>query len=229
MGERTLQNRTENAVERFYNRWVRLYDAVATAPGVGVWRERAVGTLSLSAGETVLDVGCGTGANFPYLRAQVGPAGTVVGIDLADRMVRRARTRARRSGWENVHVLRGDAGHLPVDKVDAVLSTFVVGMFPEPAPVIKEWIRSVSPDRRITILNAKPSDRPVMAPVNLLFRAFVRLTTPDKRLRLRSPATALSRRWRRACDGLFGGTVGHLEDQFGFGLVVLASGRVPAD
>ncbi|ERG89729.1 MAG: methylase involved in ubiquinone/menaquinone biosynthesis, partial [halophilic archaeon J07HX5] len=109
--------------DSFYDRWTRLYDRVATAPGVRSWRGWAARSLALEAGDTVLEPGCGTGANFPYLREAVGHAGTVVGVDLVGAMLDRAQTRAADAGWQNVHAVRADATRLPVGQVDAVLAT----------------------------------------------------------------------------------------------------------
>jgi ubiquinone/menaquinone biosynthesis C-methylase UbiE len=100
--------------QTFYGRWARLYDAIATLPGVGSWRARAVEALELDPGDTAVEMGCGTGANLPYLRERVGPEGTVVGIDFTRGMLDRARVRVERAGWENVHLVRGDATRPPV-------------------------------------------------------------------------------------------------------------------
>jgi len=81
------------ATQSFYGRWARVYDWVATAPGVESWRTRAVGALDLDPGDTVVEMGCGTGANVPHLREAVGPEGRVVGVDLTRGMLRRARER----------------------------------------------------------------------------------------------------------------------------------------
>ncbi|WP_256339245.1 methyltransferase domain-containing protein [Streptomyces sp. 2224.1] len=60
-------------------------------------------------GERLLDVGCGRGAAlFPAARA-VGPAGRVVGIDIADTMIEAARAEAARAGADNVELLVMDA------------------------------------------------------------------------------------------------------------------------
>ena len=48
-------------------------------------RRRAAARLSLKPGERVLEIGCGTGRNFPFLREAVGPAGKVYGVDLSER------------------------------------------------------------------------------------------------------------------------------------------------
>ena len=100
---------------------------MATVPVVRPWRARCVVELALSPGDTVVDMGCGTGANFPALREQVGPSGTVVGVDLVGSMLRQARQRVEQNGWENVHIVQGDATRPPVEAADALTSTFVVG------------------------------------------------------------------------------------------------------
>lgn len=218
---------THDLADSFYGTCAGLYDTVATAPVVRPWRERCVGTLGLSLGDTVIDMGCGTGANFPALRERVGPDGRVVGVDLVGPMLERARHRITRNGWENVYVVQGDATRPPVEEADALVATFVVGMFEEPGRAVRSWVRSVRPGGRVALLNAERTDRLVYRPLNLGFRAFTRLTAPGYRGRLRSPTRELERRWDESVDALFEGTVDHVEERFGLGLVVLASGRVP--
>jgi demethylmenaquinone methyltransferase/2-methoxy-6-polyprenyl-1,4-benzoquinol methylase len=50
-------------------------------------RKRAVRALNLQRGDTVVDIGCGTGLNFPLLQGAIGPEGTIVGVDLTDAML----------------------------------------------------------------------------------------------------------------------------------------------
>lgn len=211
----------------FYGKCAGLYDLVATAPGVRSWRARTVETLDLSPGDTVVEMGCGTGANFPSLREQVGPDGRVVGVDLVPAMLRQAQIRIDRADWENVHVVQGDATQPPVSAADALVSTFVVGMLGDPGEAVREWVNCVVPGGRVTLLNAGRSPRLAALPLNLLLRLFVRLTAPGQRLRLASPTRALERRWEESRDALFEGTVDQREQRLGFGLVPLASGRVP--
>jgi ubiquinone/menaquinone biosynthesis C-methylase UbiE len=218
---------SRDLADTFYGKCAGIYDSVATAPAVGPWRARCVAELDLSPGDTVVDMGCGTGANVPYLREEVGPDGTVVGVDLVGAMLRQARQRAEANGWENVHVVQGDATRPPVETADALVSTFVVGMFDDPAATVRSWVRSVRPGGRVALLNATRSDRLVCRPANLGFRAFTRLTAPGHRLRLHSPTRDLERKWDDSVDALFEGTVDHVEDRLGLGFVVLASGRVP--
>lgn len=167
------------ATQSFYGRWARLYDVIATAPGVTSWRAAAVDALDLAPGDTVVEFGCGTGANFPFLRDAVGDRGRVIGLDITPGMLARARERATAAGWQNVALVRGDARRPAIDgPVDAVLGAFVVGMFPDPGAVVTDWLSLLDADGSMALLNATRSPRRLAAPLNLAFRAFVRLSTP---------------------------------------------------
>jgi len=191
------------AVQAFYGRWAGLYDLVATwTPGVTAARRRAVDALRLDPGDTVVDVGCGTGANLPFLRERVGPTGQVVGVDLTPGVLDRAAARARRNGWENVAVCRADGLAPPLRRADAVLASFVVGMFEEPAVAVGRWCDLLEPGGNVALLDATP--RGGDGVVDAAFRGFVAVSAPPTR-RLRydeSPARRLGERVERARDVL---------------------------
>jgi len=215
------------AVDRFYTRWAGVYDLLASAvPGIGAVRQRAVDVLALDPGDTVVEMGCGTGANLPFLRDAVGPAGTVVGVDLAGGALARARSRVDRSGWENVALLRGDATRPPVQRADALLATFVVGMFDDPAGVVDRWCDLLAPGGRIALLNARRSRHPAAVPLNLAFRGFVRLGAPRKRLVSGSPVRDLERSVGAAQEVLQTRCGEFHREPLAGGFLTLASGRV---
>ena len=147
---------TESRAARCYTRYAGVYDRIATdAPFVAGLRERVADALALGRGDVVVEMGCGTGANFPVLRDRVGPGGTVIGLDVSAGVVERARTRIERAGWRNVHVARADATRPPLGvgrsddggvpgEVDAVLATFVTGMLADPAAAVDDWCRLVA-------------------------------------------------------------------------------------
>jgi phosphatidylethanolamine/phosphatidyl-N-methylethanolamine N-methyltransferase len=168
------------AVTSFYGRWARLYDALATRlPLVGALRAAAADALALDRGDTVVDLGCGTGAALPYLRERVGPSGTVVGVDLTGGMLERARQRVASEGWDNVHLLRGDAADPPLaGPVDGVHAAFLVGMFADPAPAVDRWCDLLAPGGRVVLLDLARSDRRAAAPVNAALAAATVLSTP---------------------------------------------------
>jgi SAM-dependent methyltransferase len=106
-----------------YRRRASTYD-VELAP-FETYRADAIAKLQLAAGETVLDVGCGTGLSFERLRAGVGASGRIVGIEQSPEMLARARERVVRSGWENVDLVEAPAAGAQVPQpADAALFHF---------------------------------------------------------------------------------------------------------
>jgi len=86
------------------------------------WRERLVAQLPARAGDTVLDVGCGTGLCLPLLHDKVGPTGTIVGIDASEQMLQVAADRVTAHGWDNVRLVAAPAEQAPIDgPADAAL------------------------------------------------------------------------------------------------------------
>lgn len=183
-------------VTTFYGRWAGLYDLIAKhTPGIRTARSNVVDALDLTPGDTVVEMGCGTGANLAYLREHVGAGGRVIGLDITPGMLSRARTRIDREGWDNVHLILADASDPPVCRdVDAVLGTFVVGMFEEPGAVIETWCGLTR--GRVALLDAVPTDRPGVRRLNGVFRAVVVLSTPPT-YRFRYPESPVNRLTRR--------------------------------
>lgn len=165
--------------QSFYSRWARLYDALAVGtPGIGSLRVAAVDALDPRPGDTVVEMGCGTGANLPHLRERVGPEGTVVGVDFAAGTLARARARVERAGWENVRVVRADATAPPLDEADAVFAAFVVGMLADPAAAVRDWCDLAGPGGRVGLLDLARTTRPAARALNPLFGAFVFASAP---------------------------------------------------
>lgn len=176
----------------FYDRWARAYDWFCRLlPGLGRLRRAAVDALALEAGDTVVDLGCGTGANLALLRERVGPEGAVVGVDASPGMLRVAERRVARAGWRNVHLVAGDAARPPVAAVDGVFGSFVVGLFADPESVVGRWVDSLEPGGRVAVLEAGRSDQPVAGRLNRLFDALVAAGNP---VRGDAPSLALDAR-----------------------------------
>src|SRR5215813_7755557 len=86
-------------------------------------RRDAVQALGLRAGDSVIDIACGTGLNFPLIEATIGPTGRIIGVDLTDAMLTQARDRIETNGWSNITLVRADAADFDFpSEVDAVLS-----------------------------------------------------------------------------------------------------------
>ncbi|WP_253737780.1 class I SAM-dependent methyltransferase [Halohasta salina] len=182
---------------QFYTRWARLYDLLAVrTPGIGRLRRAAVDRLAPRPGETVVEMGCGTGANLPLLRDRVGPEGRVLGVDVSPGVLRIAAARIDRAAWENVGVLRGDGAQPPLDAdaVDAVFASLVVGMFDNPARVVEQWTDLAGSGGRLGLLDLARSSRPWARPLNGLFRRFVTIANPQSVRRSTAPPTTLDHR-----------------------------------
>ena len=213
--------------QRFYERWARLYDLLArSTPGIGALRRRTADALSLEPDDVVVEMGCGTGANLGYLHDRVGTAGAVVGLDFTRGVLDQARTHAGRQGSSRVHVIRADATNPPICNADAVVATFVVGMFSEPGAAVDEWCDRLGPGGRIALLNMSRSDRWYGPVVNVPFRALVIASTPSKRRLPRNATELLDRRVGEAHETLQRRCVDVVDEEFAFGLVRLSAGTV---
>jgi ubiquinone/menaquinone biosynthesis C-methylase UbiE len=113
---------------------------------INSYREQAIKLLRLKGGDTVVDVGCGTGANFPMLQERVGQNGKIIGVDFTDAMLAKARDRVERSQWRNVELVQSDAASYQFpETVDGVISTFAIIYVPEFDDVIRMEVDPWSP------------------------------------------------------------------------------------
>lgn len=103
-------------------------------------------------GLTVVDVGTGTGGMLPFL-AQV--ASRIVAIDLSTEMLRRARTKARALGLQNVSFLRGDLEALPLERhsADASFAALVLHHASRPVRALREMVRVVRPGGVVVVVD----------------------------------------------------------------------------
>ncbi|WP_276253807.1 class I SAM-dependent methyltransferase [Halomontanus rarus] len=226
-GTETGTDTGEEDAQAFYGRWARLYDLLARkTPGITALRARAAAACRLESGDTVVEMGCGTGANLPYLREQVGPEGTVIGVDFTRPVLERAR--GLTVEYDNVHVVRGDATAPPVADADAVLATFVAGMLADPAGAVDDWCDLVGSDGHVVLVNAARSREWYGTPVNAVFRAVVVLSTPPTtKLRYEtSPHELLDDRIDAAHDRLRDRSAAIAHETHAFGVVRLTGGRI---
>ncbi len=132
------------------------------------WREQGLRCLIAadpSPGETVLDIGCGTGTSCFQLAERLGPSGTVVGADISSTMIEAARARALESGHSNVSFMVADVQVQQFDQAfDLAFSRFGMMFFVDPAAAFANIHRALKPTGRITFMcHQSPEKNPRLA------------------------------------------------------------------
>jgi ubiquinone/menaquinone biosynthesis C-methylase UbiE len=153
--ERLIETYRKKA--KHYNVTSRLYPV----PGYPqqAQRRRAVRALGLRPGDTVVDVACGTGQNFPLLERAIGPEGRIVGVDLTDAMLAEAQQRVEENDWSNVSLAQADAAAFDFPaEVDAILSTYALTQVPGCGDVVAHGAAALVSGRRWAVLDLKLPD-----------------------------------------------------------------------
>jgi ubiquinone/menaquinone biosynthesis C-methylase UbiE len=119
-------------------------------------RDAYLGLLNISAGERVLDVGCGSGAVTREVARRVGPAGRAVGLDPSPALLAVARELARETGvGDRIEFCEGDAHRLPFPdrSFDAAVCVTVLSHVPNGEAAIPELARILRPGGRLGVFD----------------------------------------------------------------------------
>lgn len=149
--------RSKKEAREAYDRISRYYDFTE-----GIFEKKHVNTaldlLNIKKGETVLEMGPGTGNALVRMAEEVGRNGSVYGIDISPRMIKKASRKIRRRKLsDGVRLTCGDALRLPYKSswFDAVFLSFTLELFdtPEIPAVLKEIKRVLKPGGRIGVVS----------------------------------------------------------------------------
>ena len=140
------------------------YDQMAGLIGLIDWllfvpphfRRQAAMRLALKPGDRVLEIGCGTGRNFPFLREAVGTHGRIYGVDLSAGMLAKARTLCEQERWSNVEMTQGDAAEYTApEPLDGVIFGLSYNTMPHHQTVLRHALKQLRPGGRIVIMDGK--------------------------------------------------------------------------
>lgn len=161
-------NRSKEDARASYNRLSRWYDVIAGSTEKK-YRDWGLEKLSARPGESILEIGFGTGHCLVSLVQAVGPTGRVVGVDISDGMLSIARERLRSEGLiDRVDLHLGDAAKLDfieAGSLDGVFMSFTLELFdnPEIPRVLKECHRILKPGGRLAVVSMTKTNPPGMA------------------------------------------------------------------
>jgi SAM-dependent methyltransferase len=158
------------------------YNAAAdfyTAPPLAFWNYfggRTIELLSLPVGSRVLDVCCGAGASALPAARSVGPTGKVVGVDLSEKLLELARTKA--ADLTNIDFELGDllALRFAAGSFDAVVCVFGIFFVPDMEIAVRELWRRVRPGGQLAVTTWGPN---FFEPANSAFWRSIKEVRPD--------------------------------------------------
>ena len=157
-----------------YRRNARFYDLlVRPLPLFGRLRAKAVARLGLRPGETVVDLGCGTGLSFELLERGVGSQGRIIGVEITPEMLGKAREKVARHGWTNITLIESNAEDVDLepDSVDAVLCCLTNDIMHSKAAVERS-LRALRPGGRFVATGVKLAGGVRGALLNPVTRAY---------------------------------------------------------
>ena len=104
-------------------------------------------------GSTVLDLGSGAGLDCFLAAEKVGKTGRVIGVDMTEQMIEKARENTRKYGYDNVEFRLGDIEELPVEdsSVDCIISNCVINLAPDKSKVFNEAYRVLRKGGKLVI------------------------------------------------------------------------------
>ena len=176
-------------------------------------RARAIELLRIRSGDTVLDIGCGTGLSFPAIERSIGATGSIIGIEQSPEMIDLARTRATENGWENVTLISAAVEDARISHpADRAIFHFTHDIMRTP-PALANVRQHLKPGSRVVAAGLKWAPLRAM-PLNLfVWGAALRSTTTLE---------GLARPWSHLEELVTGLQV---EEMLG-GMVYLASGNI---
>jgi ubiquinone/menaquinone biosynthesis C-methylase UbiE len=177
-------------------------------------RKRAVAALQLKPGQTVIDVGCGTGASFARLIAAVGRDGRVIGVDQSGGMLEVAAKRIADEGWTNVELIEAAVEETRLPDADAAIFFFTHDLVRTPA-ALDNVTTAVRPGGRVVTAGfQRPSSwlARIALPARLIMRRYI---TTDE---------GLAKPWDLLAERLDDVT----SESLLLGAIYIAAGRRPA-
>ncbi|MBN1802539.1 MAG: class I SAM-dependent methyltransferase [Candidatus Lokiarchaeota archaeon] len=141
----------------------------------GMFRKFVINELDLKKGDVVLEIGCGTGLNFPRIQKLIGKQGKIIGIDVSNHMLDVARKKVKTGKWNNVVLMQADFSNLSENNINflkekritKVLVVLVAHVIPKYGKVIQLASKLLQSGGKIVI-----GDLRKLRPTKMIYRVF---------------------------------------------------------
>jgi len=150
-------NKQQKAAIKYYDKFSRVYDWLSPKWYYHNARAYAIEQLALKSGDTVLNLPCGTGQNFTYFQKYLNETGLIIGIDLSEGMLEKAKIKTAENDWNNIKIIREDATQINQEwfanhfgdsvKVAAILCDLGLSGFPNWEQIIDNMLELLEPKR----------------------------------------------------------------------------------
>lgn len=147
----------------YYDKFSRYYDWLSPKWYYHKARNFGIQQLQLKEGATVLNLPCGTGQNFEYFQKYMNGSGLIIGIDLSEGMLEKAKIKQDEHNWNNIQLIKEDATQITPAwikenigesiQIDAIFCDLGLSGFPEWKKVINNMLSILSPNGRIVIMD----------------------------------------------------------------------------
>jgi S-adenosylmethionine-diacylgycerolhomoserine-N-methlytransferase len=142
-----------HTMTRYYRIHSRIYDATRWMFLFG--RSTLLEDLNIQRGETVLEIGCGTGTNLRAIAGTLQGTGRMIGVDCSAPMLHICKKRIARGGWVNAQLRDLEYGHRPVmtNGADVVIMSYVLSMIPAWKSAVACAYEELKPGGRIGVVD----------------------------------------------------------------------------
>jgi len=152
---------SKKAVKDYFKRTAPLWDEMRKEFFDAELAQMIVQQAEIKPGDTVVDIGCGSGFLTSQAANALGSKGKVIGIDLSEEMLKIAHENLSKAGNERkVEFKVGDAESIPLgDEIaDAVIGNMILHHCPEPKAAVREMARVLKPNRRLVLSDLEEHD-----------------------------------------------------------------------